>query len=73
VVLIKRCDNCDVKLVERDDDTEDIIRDRLKVYENSTLPLLTYFKNINMPMVDFIPYKGVDDYHLLEEKILNIL
>ncbi|MCP3982621.1 MAG: adenylate kinase [bacterium] len=33
------CDNCSSALVQRPDDTEDVIRERLKVYRDQTLPI----------------------------------
>jgi adenylate kinase len=40
-------DTCDVdggKLVTREDDSEDVISERLKAYERQTLPLVEYYK-----------------------------
>jgi adenylate kinase len=38
------CDKCGSKLYQRDDDTEATVRNRLKVYRESTLPLVDYYK-----------------------------
>lgn len=38
------CDRCGGALVQRDDDREDVIRDRLAVYAKSTRPLLDYYR-----------------------------
>lgn len=32
-------------LIQRDDDQEEIVRDRLKVYHDQTAPLISYYKN----------------------------
>ncbi|MFH1403671.1 MAG: adenylate kinase [Candidatus Altiarchaeota archaeon] len=37
------CDSCGSGLVQRDDDTEQVIRNRLRVYHSSTEPLVTYY------------------------------
>ena len=37
------CDHCSGKLMHRSDDTEGVIRNRLKVYYNQTAPLITYY------------------------------
>ena len=37
------CDKCNVPLVQRDDDTEETVRKRLKVYYNETEPLIKYY------------------------------
>ncbi len=38
------CDKCDGKLYQRDDDSEDVVRNRLKVYQNQTAPLKDFYK-----------------------------
>ncbi len=38
------CDNCGGQLYQRDDDKEETIRKRLKVYEEQTAPLLDYYR-----------------------------
>jgi adenylate kinase len=38
------CDNCGGQLYQRDDDKEKTIRNRLKVYEEQTAPLLDYYR-----------------------------
>lgn len=37
------CDKCGGELIQRDDDKEDTIRNRLEVYEKSTAPLIDYY------------------------------
>ncbi|NPA80172.1 MAG: adenylate kinase [Thermotogae bacterium] len=38
------CDICGTPLVQRSDDREDVIRNRLKVYRESTAPLVDYYR-----------------------------
>ncbi len=38
------CDACGAKLVQRPDDKEETIRERLKVYESQTAPLIEYYR-----------------------------
>jgi len=38
------CDNCGGELFQREDDKSDVIRERLKVYEAQTQPLIEYYK-----------------------------
>ncbi len=38
------CARCGGHLVQRSDDREDVVRDRLKVYEKATKPLLDYYR-----------------------------
>lgn len=37
------CDNCGGRLIQRNDDKEDTIRERLRVYREKTEPLVTYY------------------------------
>ena len=38
------CDNCHEKLIQRDDDTENNVKTRIKVYFEQTAPLIDYYK-----------------------------
>ena len=38
------CEKCGTRLVQRDDDKEDTVRNRLKVYQEETAPLIEYYK-----------------------------
>ena len=38
------CDNCGGELYQRADDTAETMKNRLSVYENSTRPLIEYYK-----------------------------
>ena len=40
-----KCDNCDGELYQRADDNADTMKNRLSVYENSTRPLIDYYKS----------------------------
>jgi adenylate kinase len=42
------CDNCHTRLLRRDDDTEPIIKKRLKIYEAQTSPLTRYYKSLSI-------------------------
>ncbi len=37
------CDKCGSKLIQRDDDKEDVVKNRLKIYNESTAPLIDYY------------------------------
>lgn len=39
------CDNCGGKLIQRDDDKEDVIKERLKVYRKQTGHVLHYYRD----------------------------
>lgn len=38
------CNNCGGRLVQRDDDKEETIKERIKVFNEETLPLVNYYK-----------------------------
>ena len=41
---IGACDNCGAQLIQRDDDKEDVIKNRLEVYRRNTQPLLDRYE-----------------------------
>ena len=43
-----RCDRCGEGLVQRTDDKRDAIETRLKVYEEQTAPLISYYESRNI-------------------------
>ncbi|MBD3287089.1 adenylate kinase [candidate division WOR-3 bacterium] len=40
------CDKCNTKLIRRKDDTDEVIRQRIGVYERRTAPLIDYFSDV---------------------------
>jgi adenylate kinase len=56
------CDKCHGKpnLVQRDDDKEAVVVERLKVYHAETSPLIAYYA-AQRKLHDFHVKKGVDD------------
>lgn len=47
-----KCDKCGGELYQRIDDTSEVIKERLKVYERQTQPLLEYYEG-KVPFVEF--------------------
>ncbi len=45
------CDKCGGQLYQRSDDTPEVIKNRLKIYEEQTQPLLQKFREKNIPFV----------------------
>ena len=39
------CDKCGSRLVQRPDDQEEAIRNRLRVYQQQTAPLIDYYRS----------------------------
>lgn len=46
------CDKCGGPLYQRADDTEQVIKDRIKVYEQQTMPIIEYYKQKNVPIIE---------------------
>lgn len=42
------CDFCNGTLIQRADDTEEVLRERLKAYEDLTAPLIDYYQKIGV-------------------------
>merc|ERR1712178_75579 len=52
-----------VRLIQREDDVEEVVRERLEIYKNETLPILDFYKERdNTVIVDFETKKGKADY-----------
>jgi adenylate kinase len=47
------CDKCSGPLYQRPDDTPEVIKKRIEVYERQTQPILQYYKEKNVPFVEF--------------------
>jgi adenylate kinase len=47
------CDKCGGQLYQRSDDTPEVIKDRIGVYERQTQPILKYYKEKKVPFVEF--------------------
>lgn len=43
-----RCDICGSEIIQRKDDEERTVRDRLDIYDQQTQPLIDYYKNKNL-------------------------
>jgi adenylate kinase len=52
------CDKDGAKLAVRDDDREEVVRERLRAYEQQTSPVLAYFKKSGIPCWE-VPAAGV--------------
>jgi adenylate kinase len=47
------CDKCGGPLYQRPDDTPEVIKKRIQIYEQQTQPLLQYYKEKNVPFIEF--------------------
>ncbi|MGK0467014.1 adenylate kinase [Clostridium sp.] len=63
------CDFCGGVLIQRNDDNEETVKERLIVYSNQTHPLVDYYKtNHSLAVVD-----GRDDIFTVSKNIFSIL
>ena len=53
------CDKCGAQLMQRDDDKEETVRNRLKVYQEQTAPLIEYYRKRGK-LVDIDGSGGID-------------
>lgn len=53
------CDKCGSSLIQRDDDKEETVQRRLKVYQDQTAPLIEHFKSKGK-LVDIDGSRGID-------------
>ena len=53
------CDKCGTSLVQRDDDKEETVRKRLRVYQEQTAPLIEHYRSKGK-LVDIDGSRGID-------------
>lgn len=67
------CDNCKGEVKTREDDTKDVIEERLREYHIKTLPVLKNMQSMGISVVPFEPKRGVRDYPKLQQMIVSRL
>ncbi len=63
------CDICNVKLITRDDDKEDVVRNRYKIYGQLTQPLINFYESRNL----LIKVDSDCEHDVLLKNVLSIL
>ena len=58
--VMDKCDKCPGTLVQRQDDTEETVRKRLRIYEEHTAPLLSFYRKRGI-LTEFPVWLGVKD------------
>ncbi|MDH5783296.1 MAG: adenylate kinase [Candidatus Bathyarchaeota archaeon] len=66
------CDNCEGELFQREDDKPEVIRERLKVYEAQTQPLIEYYED-KLPILNIECRSADIPPEVIVEKILEEL
>jgi len=63
------CDSCQGELYQRDDDKEETIRNRLKVYQDQTSPLISFYQRKDvLHSID-----GIGSIEEIKKRLLNII
>jgi adenylate kinase len=65
----EKCDVCGTKLIQRDDDKEEVVRERYKVYKNNTEPVIEYYRKNNK----IITIDGAQNVEDVTKELFNIL
>lgn len=63
------CDKCSGELYQRDDDNEETVGNRLKVYADQTQPLIDYYKNKKL----LRPIDGLGEITAVFERVVSVL
>jgi adenylate kinase len=58
---LTHCDKCDCLLERRDDDTGDIVKERLMVYQDHEAKLIDYYTSVGAPIVELNVDRPIDD------------
>ncbi len=64
-----KCDKCGTELIIRPDDREETVRNRLKVYEEQTAPVVDFYRNKG----NLVTVKGEGDIEEITAEILRVL
>ena len=63
------CDLCGGKLIQRDDDKEEVVRRRFKVYKEQTQPLVEFYEKRHK-LISLDATKNVEEVH---SRLLEVL
>lgn len=67
------CDKCSGKLIKREDDNEETVKERLKVYHEETYPALKVFKNYGVEIYKVDNTKDQEATERFEELLIMAL
>ena len=68
------CDDCAADLIQREDDTEDVVRRRLAAYNAETEPVIAYYRGRDgLDVIDIDGSKGPDEVTVSTVSALEVL
>lgn len=62
------CDKCGGTLIQRDDETEEAIRNRLRTYEEKTAPLIEYYRREGL----LFPVRALQSKQVFDEVVMKL-
>ncbi len=65
-----KCDKCGGELYKRDDETEEVIKDRFEVYDKQSKPVIDYYRKKDVPFVNVHVTRGPE---IMTGKIMDEL
>ena len=63
------CDNCGTNIIQRNDDREEIGRERYKIYQRNTYPVIEFYRKNNT----IITIDGSKDVEEVTKELFNML
>ena len=63
------CDNCGTNIIQRNDDREEIVRERYKIYQRNTYPVIEFYRKNNT----IITIDGSKDVEEVTKELFNML
>jgi len=66
-----KCDKCGAEVYQREDDRPEVIRERLRVYERQTQPLIDYYKRQKTAFITMENIEVDSPIEVVFQKILN--
>lgn len=63
------CDQCNSQVIQREDDREETVKNRIEVYEEETAPLIDFYENEGLLRT----FDGTEDIATISENILQSL
>ncbi len=64
------CDRCGAKLLQRKDDSEEVVKNRLEVYRKQTAPLIDYYEKKSI-LVKLDASKNIDEVYRSLKSVLS--
>lgn len=68
---LKECEKAGGEIVHRDDDKPEAIKKRLQIYHDSTMPVIDFLRNENVPIIEINGEQSVEDVYADIKKELS--